>query len=113
MISVFSRSAIDPRASTPNGHRFALVATLGRCLWDQATESHHLHALAHGDFAQISHSRRANAFAAELLLPREVFVLRLGNSETLSQIREISEEFGNANSAAAWHAQNQGVKLVG
>ncbi len=105
-------SSIDVRASTPNGHRFALAATLGRALWDQATESPNLHALAHGDFARISRSRRANAFAAELLLPREVFLLRLGGTATSWQIRELAEEYGIANSAATWHAQNQGVKLM-
>ena len=105
-------SSSDARASTPNGYRFALAATFGRTVWDQATGFSRSRALAHGDFARISCSRRANAFAAELLLPREVFQLRLGNTATHAQIQELAEEFGMASSAAIWHARNHGVKVA-
>lgn len=105
-------SSTDSRASTPNGHRFALAATFGRTVWDQAIGLSRSRALAHGDFARISCSRRANAFAAELLLPREVFQLRLGNTATHVQIQELAEEFGMASSAAIWHARNHGVKVA-
>ena len=64
--------------------------------------------VAQGDHALLSESRRANAFAANLLLPREVIE---GARLTGSELVNLAESYGISYSAVRWHAHNAQAEI--
>jgi len=90
-------------ARRPPVQNFAVASALGRVLWDARDPDKWLICVAQGDYSLSSESPRANAFAAEFLLPgRVVRGLRPGSSE----LREKAERYGVSEVAANWHARN-------
>jgi len=57
--------------------------------------------------------KRARAFAAELLMPREIAGERLGQSDvdTEEVVRELSETYGVSREIVAWQARNSPMQL--
>ncbi len=80
--------------------RFALAAALGRLL---GARSDRPFGAAHGASSRYRESQRANAFAAELLLPAAA--LR-GRGE--SDLDVLCDDFGISRSAASWQIKNRG-----
>ena len=62
-------SARDARMKTTTGYRFGVMAGLGRLLWEGRRVQSQPIVGAQGDYSVFTDGRRANAFAAELLLP--------------------------------------------
>jgi hypothetical protein len=79
--------------------RFSILAALGR-LVSEATATSPWGA-AYGDYARVLPSKRAGAFAAEFLLPREAIRAR-GSAD----LQKLCEDFGISRSAATWHLHN-------
>jgi hypothetical protein len=88
--------------SSPSASRFAVFATLGRIIW-RSRRNFGAICLAQSEHALLSESRRANAFAANFLLPREVFE---GASIQGEELAAIADDYGISFPAAKWHAHN-------
>lgn len=82
--------------------RFAICAALGRLLGDGAG-GEAAYGAAHGPQARLFETQRANAFAAELLLP----LAALRAHGPAPDIEKLSEDFGISRTAARWHVQNR------
>jgi hypothetical protein len=87
----------DARFGGHAPRRFALAAALGRLL---AEGSRPPFGAAHGAHSRVMPTQRANAFAAEFLLPRSA-LMRGGDIETLC------DDYGISRSAAQWHRKNR------
>jgi hypothetical protein len=97
-------SSLDPRLQTDVSNRFACASALGRLLWQSRYDNRQMICAAQGDYALLSQSRRANAFAAEFLLPREaVATAEPGDRRTIGW---LAEQYGISRSATEWHAYN-------
>jgi hypothetical protein len=97
-------SSLDARIATDSGNRFACTTALGRLLWQSRNDSRSAICAAQGDHSMLTQTRRANAFAAEFLIPREAVA---GTStDDLQAIGLLSERYGISQSAARWHAHN-------
>jgi hypothetical protein len=96
-------SSSDTRMRKMPGHNFAVASALGRLLWDAWNPDNNIICVAQGDYSLFSESRRANAFAAEWLLPGRV-ARRL--SPESPALRETAERYGISEAAASWHARN-------
>ena len=97
-------SDFDSSTSGERATRFAVVSALGRLLWHARNEANERVCAAQGDHSMLSHSRRANAFATELLLPRDV--IRDVDPNKPAVVERISETYGISQSAVVWHARN-------
>jgi hypothetical protein len=95
-------SATDERMQEYASSRFATTSALGRLLWQARVRGDGLVCGAQGTHAMLSQSRRANAFAAEFLLPAKVAEGALSRD----QVYDLAEEYGISASAALWHAHN-------
>jgi hypothetical protein len=82
--------------------RFAAASAFGRLLWQARIPGQDLLCGAQGDHAMLSQSRRANAFAAEFLLPATA--IEGGLSEQV--VYSLAEQYGISSTAARWHARN-------
>jgi hypothetical protein len=102
------RSSSDPHMGHLTAARFAIAAALGRLLWSASVPEDRPVCAAHGDYARLIQTRRANAFAAELLLPSAAVESRLGPLPTDDQIADLAERYGISRSAARWHVHNAG-----
>jgi hypothetical protein len=96
-------SAIAPRMDREPAARFAVISALGRLLWESKIAGNTPICAAQGDYSMFNESRRANAFAAEFLLPTEAI---RGVRPDSNALREMAEEYGISQSAAEWHAVN-------
>lgn len=97
-------SALDRKNAQPTSYRFACAAALGRLLWRARRSDNTTICVAQGDYAMASERRRANAFATEFLLPREVVKgVRPGDSQ---KVASISEAYSISRSAIEAHARN-------
>ena len=96
-------SSLDPRMGGELGARFAIASALGRLLWQSRRAEERICA-AQGDQAMQSQSRRANAFAAEFLLPREA--VENVRPDDYAAIGRLSERYSISPSAAKWHVHN-------
>lgn len=97
-------SNVDPRMASVPAHRFACATALGRLLWQARDNDQRIICAAQGDYAMWSQTKRANAFAAEFLLPREaVEDLRRDSGDTMAS---VSDQFGISRSAVEWHSYN-------
>jgi hypothetical protein len=79
--------------------RFSIAAALGRLLASQPKSGYS--AVAHSSQSYWRASQLANAFAAELLLPKQA-ILKRG-----ADIQALSTEFGISRSATEWHVVNR------
>ncbi len=82
---------------------FAVASALGRLLWDAWNPDKSVICVAQGDYSLFSESRRANAFAAEWLLPGQVARKLSPGSPAL---QKTAEQYGISEVAANWHAGN-------
>ncbi len=89
-----------PGYSSVAATRFAIAAALGRLLAEGVDGDRASFGAAHGAHSRWVESQRANAFAAEFLLPQ-------GALQRCSDPAELSERHGISRSAAAWHAHNR------
>lgn len=107
------RSASDPRMQTNHGNRFAIAAAVGRLFWAAAGHARTVAPIcaAHGDYSRYSETRRANAFAAELLLPMQTLRKALGEKATADQVATLAEDYGMSRAAARWHAHNAHIEI--
>ena len=100
----------SPRTATPWGARFQKARALAHVLLD--ADRHGTVGAASGPFSQGSRSRRANAFAAELLLPDSALAAKGGNALDAvadeERFRELLEEYGIGARAAAFQLWNHG-----
>jgi hypothetical protein len=105
------QSSHDPRMESVAGCRFALSAALGRLVSSAGVNGAAAFGAAHGDSSRIWETRRANAFAAEFILPADALRKRFP-SRTLNSVvnSDLSEEYGISRQAAAWHAWNHGFR---
>jgi hypothetical protein len=97
-------SSMDNRRG-PAGFRFAIASALGRLLWQSRLPGETRICAALGDYAMLSQSRRANAFAAEFLLPHEAIK---GKRFDPTDVWKLSEDYGISHTAARWHVHNTG-----
>lgn len=93
----------DPHMQTVAGSRFALCAAVGRALARPSTNGHAFGA-AHGVNSRLIETRRANAFAAEFLLPTGALKPYRDSDQVPS---EVFEDFGISSSAGRWHVHNR------
>lgn len=102
-------SSNHPRMEGVAGFRFAVAAALGRLVAAAHTQANI--GAAHGESARALETRRANAFAAEFLLPREA-LRRHAETSSVEELvsSDLCDEYGISRSAAAWHARNHGFK---
>ncbi len=98
-------SSMDERMRTPTASRFAIASALGRLIWQSRLSASKPICAAQGDYAMLSQSRRANAFAAEFLLPREAI---LGVSPDSPELWNLAARYGISPPAARWHVHNVG-----
>jgi hypothetical protein len=96
-------SVSDPRMELPAPHNFAVASALGRLVWETRTPDERTICVAQGDYSLLSQSRRANAFAAEFLLPSQRVA---GLNPEGEELKAVAYEFGISLEAAAWHARN-------
>ena len=94
-------------ALTHSASRFANLSALGRLLWRSRRQRPRV-CVAQGDHALLSESRRANAFAANLLLPQEVV---RGVRLTTDELADLADRYGISYPAAKWHARNMRAHL--
>jgi len=83
--------------------RFGITSTLGRLLWQSHIPEGKPLCVAQGVHSMISQSRRANAFAAEFLLPGAAIE---GPITETNQVYQLSEKYGISATAARWHVRN-------
>ncbi len=95
-------SASEGRMQSYTASRFAAASAFGRLLWQARIPGQDLLCGAQGDHAMLSQSRRANAFAAEFLLPATA--IEGGLSEQV--VYSLAELYGISSIAARWHARN-------
>lgn len=81
--------------------RFAIASALGRLAWRSRLSESRVICCAQSDQAMISQSRRANAFAAEFLLPREA-VQNLREDDDAA-FHKVAELYGVSVTAVKWH----------
>jgi hypothetical protein len=103
-------SSVDTRMKSIPGFRFGVFSGLGRLLWQGRGTQNKPICAAQGDHAMISQSRRANAFAAEFLLPGETI---RGLSPDSLEFLDRVEGYGVSRSAARWHLQNVNANAHG
>jgi Zn-dependent peptidase ImmA (M78 family) len=82
--------------------RFAIAAGVGRLLFERGDEAGTFGA-ANGEHSRLFETRRANAFAAELLLPRRA----LEGPAAGMDLVDICAEYGISAPAARWHIHNR------
>ncbi|MDI7267316.1 MAG: hypothetical protein QME96_04930 [Myxococcota bacterium] len=92
----------DPRFSGVPPVRFAVAAALGRWV-SEVTSSARFFGAAHGPQARVRETQRANAFAAEFLLPGRV-------AGVCRDIEAVAAEYGISRSAAEWQRANHLAK---
>ena len=103
------RSSRDSRMNHLTSSRFAIVAALGRLVWSQGTgRDQPIISGAHGDYSRLLHTQRANAFAAEFLLPASAFSTPDNRNLRTDELNDLAEEYGISRTAATWHAYNRG-----
>jgi Zn-dependent peptidase ImmA (M78 family) len=95
---------LDRQIGSYASSRFAITSALGRLLWQSRFNVGKPMAVAQSDQSLVTQSRRANAFAAEFLLPHSV-ILRHGVN-TAQMVGRLSETYGISRSAVRWHAYN-------
>ncbi|MCK5801162.1 MAG: hypothetical protein KAI47_28435 [Deltaproteobacteria bacterium] len=78
--------------------RFAIAAALGRLLAERTTDGPF--GAAHSSQSRWINTQRANAFAAEFLLPVEAIGVD-------SSVETLCDAYGISRSAAAWHVHNR------
>jgi hypothetical protein len=93
----------DERMKSHAASRFAIVSALGRLLWESRIATSRPICAAQGDHTMVSQNRRANAFAAEFLLPSEAIWSLDSDSPKLM---DLASTYGISPSAARWHAHN-------
>jgi hypothetical protein len=98
----FVQSTTEVRMRYQFSSRFAIASALGRLLWQARVPGQELICGAQGSHARLSQSRRANAFAAEFLLPSSA----IDSAITSDELYELMETFGISSSAARWHVSN-------
>jgi len=101
-------SSNAPRMESVPAVRFAVVSALGRLLWESRIRGNEPICAAQGDHAMISKGRRANAFAAEFLLPSEAIG---GLDPNNPEFGDRVDAYGISHSAARWHAHNVAARL--
>lgn len=104
-------SAREERNKTFEGKRFAVASALGRMLFEEISDpdcTAGIHVI--GDYCRYAPMARASAFAAELILPSEVFS-RESRYWSLDDIKILAGDYGISVSAACWHAYNSGAQL--
>ena len=94
-------SSSDPRMSLKASKNFAVISALGRLIWEARNPDESTICVAQGDYSILSESRRANAFAAEFLLPTKV-VSKLKHQS--AELLEAADMYGISHEAANWHA---------
>lgn len=102
------RSSQNPRMNKLPSARFAVFAALGRLLWSQGAGAGTMVSGAHGDYSRLLQTQRANAFAAEFLLPEAALAARSKRQLSEAEILDLAEEYTVSRSAARWHAYNRG-----
>jgi hypothetical protein len=100
----------EERMQSQPALRFAVISALGRLLWESKIGGDKPICAAQGDHAMLSQSRRANAFAAEFLLPSEAI---RGAGRDYRDLSVTAEMYGISHSAARWHAHNIEARLFG
>jgi hypothetical protein len=103
-------SLTEDRMTSERASRFAVASALGRLLWASRSGGDEPICAAQGDHSMVSQSRRANAFAAEFLLPSEVIA---GFGERAHQLTDVADFYGISRGAARWHAHNARNRLYG
>jgi IrrE N-terminal-like domain len=98
-------SSSDPRMRFATSRDFAVVSALGRLIWEARKPDEQTICVAQGDYSILSDSRRANAFAAEFLLPTQVVSGIKPDSQELS---EVADRYGISYEAANLHAMDIG-----
>ncbi len=93
-------AAEHPVYRTVAASRFAIAASLGRLLAEGGNENEHSFGAAHGSHSRWLESQRANAFAAEFLLPAKAL-------ERTTDPATLSEEYGISRIAAEWQVSNR------
>lgn len=94
----------DSRFGSVNPSRFAIAVSFGRLLADAKVGTPF--GAAFGSQARWIQSQRANAFAAELLLPKAAL-------QKNADVETLCDEYGISRSAAKWHAHNRlGAQLA-
>jgi hypothetical protein len=83
--------------------RFAVASALGRLLWESRSEGNTPICAAQGGHAMISQSRRANSFAAELILPATVV---RGVDPHSPELATIAETYQISHRAAKLHTRD-------
>lgn len=94
-------SSSDPRMKLKPSRNFAVVSALGRLLWETRNPDERTICVAQGDHSIVSESRRANAFAAEFLLPTQVVS---GLKTDSPDLLDVADKYGISHEAANWHA---------
>jgi Zn-dependent peptidase ImmA (M78 family) len=84
-----------------SSRNFTVVSALGRLIWEARKPDEQTICVAQGDYSILSDSRRANAFAAEFLLPTQVVSSLKPDSQELS---EVAAKYGISPEAANLHA---------
>jgi Zn-dependent peptidase ImmA (M78 family) len=97
------------KASAPWGRRMVLAHELCHLLFDR---EHAISlAIVSGPWAPPTVERRANAFAAELLLPRAAMERRLGSPPLEgqeAQIQQLMDDYEVGITTCTWHMHNRG-----
>jgi hypothetical protein len=96
-------STLDQEVGSYASSRFAIASALGRLLWQSKFQAGRPICVAQGDQAMVTQSRRANAFAAEFLLPGEVILQQDPHNP---QIGRLSETYGLSRYATKLHAMD-------
>jgi len=94
-------SPSDSRMKLKTSRNFAVVSALGRLIWETRNPDERTICVAQGDYSIVSESRRANAFAAEFLLPTQVVS---GLKSDSPDLLEVADKYGISHEAANWHA---------
>lgn len=95
-------NADEPALARVAPSRFAIAAAIGRLLFDR-DETASTFGAANGDYSRLFETRRANAFAAELLLPKRALVGAAAGVE----FADLCADYGISTSAARWHIHNR------
>jgi Zn-dependent peptidase ImmA (M78 family) len=96
-------SSSDNRMQYKPSHNFYVISALGRLLWEASGSTGNTICVAQGDYSMVSESRRANAFAAEFLLPQRTV---LGIDADSPKLRELATQYGISSEAAKLHCQD-------
>ena len=96
-------SSSDPRMKSYASRNFAVVSALGRLIWEARMPDENTICVAQGDYSILSESRRANAFAAEFLLPAQV-VSKFEHQSP--ELLKVADQYGISHEAANLHAMD-------